>query len=741
MSKNLVIVESPTKAKTIGRFLGADFKVMSSFGHVRDLPKSKLGVDVEHDFAPTYVVPVKAKAVVAELKTAAQKAKVIYFATDEDREGEAISWHLIELLETPPDKVKRIAFHEITEEAIRHALEHPRAIDKKLVDAQQARRVLDRLVGYELSPFLWQKVVKGISAGRVQSVAVRLIVERERAITAFVQQEYWTIAGLFAKDKETFSAQLIKLNSRTLEKFSLTSTAQATEVVSQLKILNGWQITKLEAHELKRSAPAPHTTSTLQQDANRTLGFSAKQTMTLAQRLYEGIELAEGSVGLITYMRTDSTNLADKFLTETQNFIKTELGQDYAKGPRRFATKSKNAQEAHEAIRPTDVTRTPDSVRGALEPGSWRLYNLIWRRAVASQLPEAVFENTIADIVDASQAAQFRAVGSRLMFDGYLKIAGSGREDNLLPQLATADPVKLSTVTPEQHFTEPPARYSEATLVKALESYGIGRPSTYAPTISTIIDRGYVERLEKRLKPTDLGITVNDLLVEHFPNVVDFQFTAKVEQQLDDVAEGQADWVPLIRDFYVPFKEHLTQKYGEVSKKQVTEEATSEVCEKCGSPMVIKLGRYGKFMACSNYPTCKNTKNLGADGKVEAPESTDEKCPTCQSPMVVKHGRFGKFLACTRYPECKGVKRILKTTGVKCPACKEGDIVEKRSKRGRNFYSCSRYPECKFALWSKPTGEICPTCQSLLIFAKEGAVACSSKTCGYKLTAEQTHAS
>ncbi len=728
---NLVIVESPTKAKTIGRFLGSDFQVTSSYGHVRDLPKSKLGVDVDKDFAPTYVVPVKAKKVVAELKAAAKKAQTIYLATDEDREGEAISWHLVELLEPAPDKVKRITFHEITESAITEALQNPRALDHHLVDAQQARRVLDRLVGYELSPFLWKKVAKGLSAGRVQSVAVRLIVEREREIQKFQAQEYWTIAGLFSKGSDEFSAELVKRGGETLDKFALGSEAQATATVEELKKVAAWAISKLETKEVKRSPSAPHTTSTLQQDANRSLGFSAKQTMTLAQRLYEGMELSEGSVGLITYMRTDSTNLADKFLQEAQSYIKEELGESYAVGPRRFATKSKNAQEAHEAIRPTDVRRHPDSLKTILPSGEWRLYNLIWRRAVASQLPEARFASTTLEVSGEGETATFRANGSRLTFDGFLKVLQEKREDQVLPELTQGDAVELKTLTPDQHFTEPPARYSEATLVKELESYGIGRPSTYAPTISTIIDRGYVERLERRLKPTDLAMVVNDLLVEHFPEIVDYEFTAKMEGELDDIAEGKGEWVPIIRAFYQPFKGHLTAKYEEVNKKDVTETATDQVCEKCGSPMVIKIGRFGKFMACSNYPTCKNTKNLTATGEVEAPETTDEKCPECQSPMVVKRGRFGKFLACSRYPECKGVKKIVKSTGVKCPECKEGDIVEKRSKRGRNFYSCSRYPDCKFALWSKPTGETCPKCQSLLVYGKKGTVVCSSKTCDF----------
>lgn len=728
--KHLVIVESPTKAKTISRFLGSDFVVTSSMGHVRDLPKSKLGVDVEHNFEPKYVVPTKAKKTVTELKEKAAKADIIYLATDEDREGEAISWHLVELLEPKPEQIKRITFHEITESAINEALQNPRGLDLNLINAQQARRILDRLVGYELSPFLWKKVVKGLSAGRVQSVAVRLIVEREREIEKFVTKEYWTIEAEFSVAQGKFEAQLTKLQNKSLDKFALGGVDQAKEVEAQLKMVTDWKLASVEHKETKRQPAAPYTTSTLQQDANNQLGFSSKQTMTLAQRLYEGIDVAGSSVGLITYMRTDSTNLAEKFLSETQTYIKEAYGDNYVRGARRFATKNKNAQEAHEAIRPTDITRTPETVKNQIPSGEWRLYNLIWCRTMASQMPEAIFDSTSVEI-SGGDGAVFRTSGARLIFDGFLKVLPDSGKEKLLPELNKGEAAALKTLSPIQHFTEPPARYSEATLVKALESYGIGRPSTYAPTISTVIDRGYVERAEKRLKPTELAMLVNDLLVKHFPEIVDYEFTAKLENDLDNIAEGQANWVPVIRDFYVPFKEHLTQKYDEVDKKEVTETATNEICEKCGSPMVIKFGRFGKFMACSNYPECKNTKQISATGQIEEPETTDEKCPECDSSMVVKRGRFGKFLACSRYPECKGVKKILKTTGVKCPACKEGDIVEKRSKRGRNFYACSRYPECTFALWSKPTGEICPKCKSLIVYGKKGTVVCSSKECDY----------
>ncbi len=729
--KHLVIVESPTKAKTIGRFLGKDYLVTSSFGHVRDLPKTKLGVDVEHDFEPTYTVPVRAKKVVAELKAYAKKADIIYLATDEDREGEAISWHLVELLKPNPKKVKRIAFHEITAEAITEALAHPRDLDQHLVDAQQARRILDRLVGYELSPFLWQKITKGLSAGRVQSVAVRLIVEREREIQKFISQEYWTVAGLFGKGTEEFMAELTKLKGEALTKFSLGDKTTTDKVVADINKLAGWHISSLDQKETKRTPGTPYTTSTLQQDANHQLGFSAKQTMTLAQRLYEGVELAEGQVGLITYMRTDSTNLAEKFLTETQSYIKEELGAKYTTGARRYATKNKNAQEAHEAIRPTSIRLHPDALKSQMESGMWRLYNLIYRRTLASQLPDARFATTALNITDKTEHAIFRANGARLIFDGFWHVLLERPADNLLPALAEKDPLNLNEIKPEQHFTEPPARYSEATLVKALEAHGIGRPSTYAPTISTIVDRGYVEKIEKRLKPTDLAMLVNDVLVEHFPDIVNLEFTAKMENDLDEIANGNAEWIPVIRQFYEPFSKNLKAKYASVDKKALTETATDAKCEKCGSPMVIKFGRFGKFMACTKYPECKNTKQIGSDGQVEAPETTDEKCPLCSSAMMVKHGRFGKFIACSKYPECKGVKKILKLTGVKCPECQTGDIVEKRSKRGKNFYACSRYPDCKFALWSKPTGEQCPKCKSLVVYAKKDTVACSNKECDF----------
>ncbi|MBI5071706.1 type I DNA topoisomerase [Candidatus Falkowbacteria bacterium] len=735
---NLVIVESPTKAKTISKFLSKDFVVKSSFGHLRDLPQKEMGIDIEHDFTPHYVVPRKNQKIVTDLKKSAAKAKYIYFASDEDREGEAISWHLTQILKPKAGQARRIAFHEITKNAILSALENPRDIDINMVDAQQARRVLDRLVGYELSPFLWRKVAKGLSAGRVQSVAVRLIVEREREIQKFVPEEYWNIEGDFQKEsgKENFSAKLNKINDKVLDKFAIKTKDESDKI---LKDLDGriYKVVNVEEKETKRTAPPPFITSTLQQDANRRLGFSAKQTMLIAQQLYEGVELGnEGSIGLITYMRTDSVNLAEKFLAEARDFLKKSFGEKYlAPGVRRFTTKSKLAQEAHEAIRPTDPSRDPESVRPYLDDHQYKLYNLIWRRAMASQMAEAALLGTAVDIEAEKSSAKnqysFRANGLTIKFDGFLKVYGTSQE-TILPVFKLEELLKLLKLNPAEHFTEPPARYSDASLVKSLEEYGIGRPSTYAPTISTIIERGYVERIEaRRLKPTEIAFMVNDLLVAHFPQIVDYKFTANMESDLDEIAEGKKKWVPIIKEFYMPFKENLDQKYKEISKKELTEEATKEICEKCGSPMVIKMGRYGKFLACSGFPNCRNIKSLDKSDGGE-PETTNEICDKCGAPMVIKSGRFGKFLSCSKYPECKNMKPLVKSTGVACPECGKGEIVERRSKRGRTFYSCNQYPNCKFALWSKPTGEKCPKCGSLVVYGKNDTVACSNKECDYK---------
>jgi DNA topoisomerase-1 len=731
MAKTLVIVESPTKAKTISKFLGKGFKVESSFGHVRDLPKSKMGVEIEGGtFEPTYTVPRTSSKQVKKLKELAKKSDEIIFATDEDREGEAISWHLAHILDIAPEKAKRMVFHEITKSAIEEALKSPRPLDQKLVDAQQARRVLDRLVGYELSPFLWKKVARGLSAGRVQSVAVRLVVEREREIEAFKAEEYWTLEALFGQE-HVVSSKLYSIDAKRLQKLDLKTKEQVDEILENLKGAT-YHIANIAKKEAKRTPPAPFTTSTLQQKSNSALGYSSKQTMRLAQQLYEGIDLGDaGSHGLITYMRTDSTNLSQKFSAEATEFVQKTYGGDYALDkPRLYKKKSKGAQEAHEAIRPTDPNRTPESIATFLTPTQLKLYTLIWKRAVATQMAEARLNKTTVDI-EAKQYV-FRATGQTMIFDGWLKLYPQAVKEEMLPELKEKEAIDCKDLNPEQHFTEPPARYSDATLVKALEEHGIGRPSTYAPTIGTIESRRYVERTEnKRLKPTDIGILVNDLLVEHFSDIVDYDFTAQVEENLDAIAEGKKDWKPIISTFYHPFHENLMKKTDELSKKELTEEATDEVCEKCGSPMVIKMGRYGKFMACSNYPECKHTKPTGEEAKLEQALS-NETCENCGKPMAVKHGRFGPFLGCTGYPECKTIKRIEKKTGVPCNKCGKGEFVEKKTKRGRTFYGCNRYPECENALWSKPTGDFCPQCKSPIIFGAKKTVKCSNKECDYK---------
>lgn len=642
-------MESPTKAKTISKFLGDGFKIESSYGHIRDLPKSKLGIDVENNFEPKYVIPTKARKRVNELKKEAEKSNEIILATDEDREGEAISWHLVQALGIKNSK--RIAFHEITEKAIKEALEHPRDIDLNLVDSQQARRILDRLVGYELSPFLWKKVFRGLSAGRVQSVAVRLIVDREREIQAFIPQEFWSIEAELKKDSRTFLSKLIKKDGKTLDKLEIKNKKEADEILDDLKNAE-YKVEKIERKEVRRNPSAPFTTSTLQQEAINKLGFSAKQTMMLAQQLYEN--------GFITYMRTDSVNLSEDSLKSAKQVIEKNLGKEFALAePRRFKTKSKGAQEAHEAVRPAFPENTPADLKSKLDARQNKLYDLIWKRFIACQMKEAIFDSTTVD-VEAGQKYIFRATGQILKFEGWLKIYPSKFTENDLPELKEKEKLELVKLSPNQHFTEPPPRYSEATLVKILEEYGIGRPSTYAPIISTIQSRNYVSKNEqKKFTPTEIGFMVNDLLVDHFPEIVDVNFTAKMEENLDEIAEGKIKWAPVIKEFYGPFHKNLEEKYEKVEKKN-TEEETDEICEKCGKPMVIKYGRFGKFLACSGFPECKNAKPI---------------------------------------------KKELKTIGMKCPTCKEGDVIIKRTKRGRIFYGCSRWPECDYASWKNPMEE------------------------------------
>jgi DNA topoisomerase-1 len=729
----LVIVESPTKAKTISKFLGKDFKVESSFGHVRDLPERTLGVDVENSFKPQYAIPEKAKKRVDTLKKMAKQADSVLFASDEDREGEAIAWHLREILQ--PKKYQRIAFHEITKHAIEEALKHPRDIDLNLVDAQQARRVLDRLVGYKLSPFLWRKVAKKLSAGRVQSVAVRLVVEREREIQNFKVDEFWSIEGLFKKNTSEFLAKLHAINGKTIKKLQIKNADEANKLVDAIKTKKYFVKEIEESEKIKQPLP-PLVTSTLQQAANNVFGFSAKQTMQIAQTLYEGVEIpGEGSVGLITYMRTDSLNLSSQFVNASRGYIQNNLGQQYLPTTARaFKTKSKNAQEAHEAIRPTHVEKTPDALKNVLERNQLKLYTLIWARAMASQMAAAKFANKSILINDPTDEFSFKATGSTLLFDGYTKILTicklrqeKNEDEILLPNMTIKDELELAKLDPKQHFTQPPAHYTEATLIKALEEFGIGRPSTYAPTLATIQTRGYVEKEEKKLKPTPIAFTVTDLLTEHFANIVDYKFTADMEEDLDTVAMGKKKWQPLIKAFYEPFMKNLTKKDAELSKKQITEEKTDKLCEKCNSPMVIKIGRYGKFFACSNYPTCKNTIKVEEVQQASAGDNNGveltEKCPECGSPLVNKRGKYGAFVGCSNYPTCKYIKKENSDTGLTCPECGKGKIVKRRGPK-KYFYGCSEYPNCKFVLWDKPTGQKCEKCGGLLVETYKGEIKC-----------------
>jgi len=705
----LILVESPTKSRTIEKFLGAGYKVMASFGHVRDLPKSSLGVDVKHDFKPKYVVPPKAKKVIAELKDAVEKSDDVILATDEDREGEAIAWHLAEALNLPEDS-KRIVFHEITKSAIQEALNNPRGLDMNLVDAQQARRVLDRLVGYELSPFLWQKIRYGLSAGRVQSVALRLVVEREREIQNFKSEEYWTVEiDLTPKNSEQkFRARLVKADGKAIEKLGIKNQAEAEKIERELEGAT-YKVTGVTKKEVFRMPSPPFTTSTLQQEASRKFGMSAKQTMMLAQKLYE--------TGYITYMRTDSVNLAQLALQQAKSVIDEHFGKEYSlSAPRQYTTKSKGAQEAHEAIRPTDLSRRPELLKSELIGGERKLYDLIWKRTIACQMEAAVFDQTTVDIDAVNCKLQtvnysFRANGYVMKFDGFIKAYTEGRDENgdeeeqegRIPELSADEVLKFLELFKLQHFTQPPARYTDATLIKALEAHGIGRPSTYAPTLATIQERGYVEKFEQKFKPLEIGFLVNDMLVENFPEIVDINFTSHIEEELDDIAEGKIKWVPVIEEFYTPFKKHLEEKFASVDK--LTETSGTD-CPHCGKKMLIKFGRTGKFMACPD-PESKVTLPMPEEAakiKELTEKTKDERCPLCGKGMKVRRGRFGYFLGCVDYPKCKGVAKILDKAGFKCPECKTGELVQKTA-RGRVFFSCSRYPDCTFITNKKPADE------------------------------------
>ena len=733
-NKSLVVVESPAKARTISRILGSKYDVKASIGHVRDLPKRDLGIQIEDGFLPKYVVPKEKARTVKEIRDAAQKAGNVYLATDPDREGEAIAWHLLEAADLGALPLHRVVFHEITPEAVQEAFEHPRDIDMKLVDAQQARRVLDRLVGYRLSPFLWTKVRRGLSAGRVQSVAVRLVVEREREIQAFTQQEYWTIDAELEKPQvaPSFRARL-QGHVGKRQKLEIPNETEAQRLVAILQSA-AYRVLSVQTKTQPRRPAAPFITSTLQQEASRKLGFTTKRTMQIAQQLYEGLSLgAEGEVGLITYMRTDSTNVAASAQQETRAYITERFGREFLPASARvFAKKVKGAQEAHEAIRPTHVRREPEAVRRYLNNDQNRLYNLIWQRMVASQMADALFDVTTVDIEGMPSAGQnpllLRATNTQLQFAGFRQVYIEGRDDdteedlgnNPLPALSEADLLRALGFFPEQHFTEPPPRFTEATLIKALEEKGIGRPSTYAPTMSTIQDRGYVEKDGRYLRPSDLGSVVNDLLVEHFQDFVDVGFTAGMEDELDDIANGDRRWQPVVQEFYNPLEKALTLA-KETAPKQV--ETTDVQCPECGKPMLIRWGRRGRFLACSGFPECKGTLPLEGEEQ-EAPQQTDEQCPECSSPMVIKSGRFGRFLACSRYPECIGRKPFTVTTGVRCPR-DAGELLERRSRRGRIFYGCSNYPKCDFTTWTRPLPQPCPNCGGLVTAERDNKAKCT----------------
>ena len=728
----LIIVESPTKTKSISKFLSKEYKLLSSYGHIRDLPSKELGVDIKNNFKPEYVISDKSSKVVKELREAAKKADLVILATDEDREGEAIAWHILHALKIDEKgNYQRIVFHEITKSAIEKALENPRKIDINLVNAQQARRILDRLVGYKLSPFLWKKVARGLSAGRVQSVAVRLIVDKEREIKAFKPEEYWSIEAKLKKQdrSEEFIAHLTKKDNKKIDKLKIKNKKEADEILKELEDAE-YKITDVQKKETKKYPAPPFKTSTLQQEASRKLGFSAKQTMSLAQRLYEA--------GSITYHRTDSLNLSSESLKDANRFIEKEFGSKYASfSPKIYKTKSKGAQEAHEAIRPTKPKHHPDEIKNYLDEKQYKLYRLIWQRFIASQMNPAILDNVAIDIQ--AKNYLFRANGSTIKFDGFLKIYPTKLKEKNLPELNKEEILELIKLISEQHFTQPPARYTEASLVKILEEYGIGRPSTYASIISVIQDRKYVEKDDqKRFVPAEIGFTVIDILKEHFPKIVDVKFTANVEENLDKISEGKQEWQNTLKEFYEPFEKNLKDKTKEV-KKEDFQKKLGRKCPECKSELVEKFGRFGKFIACSNYPECKYTEKSTEDKrkeeeirKNEGNEKGDIICDKCGSKMEIKNGPYGMFLGCSKYPDCKNIKKIENKTGVKCPECKEGDLIERKTKKGKIFYSCSKYPKCKFALWDKPIKEECPKCKSLLVQTKNDKIKCSNKECDYK---------
>ena len=757
MAKNLLIVESPNKIKSIKKYLGSDYEVLASFGHVRDLIKKNGAVNPEDNFAMKYEIPAKSAKHVDEIVKAAKQADTIYLATDPDREGEAISWHIAEILKSKRgmanigDKLQRVVFHEVTPKGVQEAIQHPRGLDINLVDAQQARRALDYLVGFNLSPLLWKKIRRGLSAGRVQSPALRLICERENEIRAFETQEYWSIHMDSHKGRTKFSAKLTQWQNAKLEQFSLPNEASQAAILAALQGKEA-RVSEVIKKKATRKPAAPYTTSTMQQDAVRKLGFTTDRTMRTAQQLFEGIDVGQGAVGLITYMRTDSVTLSQDAITEIRHYIDNKIGADYLpNSPRMYKTKSKNAQEAHEAIRPTSVYRTPESVKPFLSADQFKLYQMIWQRSVACQMVEAKFDATTVDI--AVGDGIFRATGQVLVFAGFLSVYQEGADEDdsedennkKLPEMVVGDALPVDNLYGEQHFTQPPPRFNEATLVKALEEYGIGRPSTYASIIKTLKDREYVTIDQRRFLPTDTGEIVNKFLTEHFTQYVDYDFTAKLEDQLDDIASGKRQWIPVMDKFWKGFHKQIEEKAG-IERAKITTEELDETCPKCGQhKLQIKFGKRGRFIACSGYPDCDYTRNLNETAE-EAAKAAEEltvvegrECPKCGGQLVYKKGRFGKFIGCANYPKCKHIEPLEKPkdTGVACPKCGKGSLIERKSRYGKLFYSCNTYPDCDYATWNPPVAEECPKCHWPVLTIKTTKrwgveKVCPQKECGWK---------
>ena len=751
MSANLLIVESPSKAKPLKKYLGADFEVLASYGHVRDLVPKNGAVDPDKDFAMKYQVIAKNSKHVDAIAAAVREADTIYLATDPDREGEAISWHLLQILQNKKllkdKKVMRVVFHEITKNAVLEAVAHPREILQDLVDAQQARRALDYLVGFNLSPLLWKKIRRGLSAGRVQSPALRLICEREAEIRAFTAQEYWSIHLDSHKGRTKFGAKLNEWRGKKLEQFDIPDDTTQAAIVSALSELPA-TVTAVEKKKKSRSPAAPFTTSTLQQEGVRKLGMTTDRIMRTAQQLYEGVDVGQGQIGLITYMRTDAVVLSNDALAEIRHYIGTNFEPDYLpKSEVSYKNKSKNAQEAHEAIRPTSIFRSPESIKPFLTPDQFKLYDMIWKRTLACQMAPAKFDTTAVDI--AVGDGVFRATGQVLTFPGFIAVYQEDVDDSdddegsaKLPVLEVGDSLPVDKLYGEQHFTQPPPRFSEASLVKALEEYGIGRPSTYASIIKTLKDREYVTLEKKRFEPTDTGDIVNKFLTEHFEQYVDYHFTAKLEDQLDDISTGKRPWVPVLDTFWKGFHKQIVEKEG-ISRAEITTEALDEACPKCGKPLNIRFGKRGRFIGCTGYPDCDYTRNLNETAEQAAEEEAqvvieDRVCPEDGGQLVVKKGRYGKFIGCANYPKCKHIEPLEKPrdTGVQCPECKEGSLIERKSRYGKLFYSCNTYPKCKYATWNPPVAEPCPQCGWPILTIKTTKrrgteKVCPQKECGY----------